>query len=389
MLSSQQEMPELMSNQAAAKDSEQAARPSSARRSSTGRSWLLGAANILATLIILALLATARQYALELSQPRLPTAVPTLMPTFTPEVALPPFNLTSLSPAGLMRSAQLHTTLPDFSAFEIREYEVQKGDTLIGIAELFGIKSQTILWGNYDRLFDDPHNLRVGMNLRIMPVDGVLYTWTKDDGLNGVSSFFKVTPDDIINWPGNHLNPETIGDLSHPNIEVGSALFVPGGERDFIGWTVPTISRSEPAKARLLGPGFCGAINGGAVGSGAFVWPSTNHDISGYNYSPEINHWGIDIAGQLGNPVYATDAGVVVYAGWNNNGYGNLVVIDHGNGWQSLYGHLSAIFVGCGASVSQGGQIGTVGSTGNSTGPHLHFEVSINGVRVNPLSLTQ
>jgi murein DD-endopeptidase MepM/ murein hydrolase activator NlpD len=122
----------------------------------------------------------------------------------------------------------------------------------------------------------------------------------------------------------------------------------------------------------------------GAVGMGSFVWPTTNHWLSGFNYSPDTNHPAIDIAGQLGNPVFAADNGVIVYAGWNNWGYGNVVVIDHGNGWQTLYAHLSYYGVGCGLSVNQGDVIGSIGSTGNSSGPHLHFEMMYQGSKVNP-----
>ena len=124
-----------------------------------------------------------------------------------------------------------------------------------------------------------------------------------------------------------------------------------------------------------MGPGFCGTITDGAVGIGTFTWPTTEKYLSGFDYSPDTNHYGIDVAGKLGNPIYAVDNGVVVYSGWNNWGYGNVIVIDHGNGWQSLYSHLSTIGVSCGASVYQGGTIGYMGSTGNSSGPHLHFEL--------------
>jgi murein DD-endopeptidase MepM/ murein hydrolase activator NlpD len=113
----------------------------------------------------------------------------------------------------------------------------------------------------------------------------------------------------------------------------------------------------------------------GPVGTGTFIWPTTEKYLSGYDYSPETNHWGIDVAGRLGNSIFATDNGVVVYAGWNDWGYGNVVVIDHGNGWQTLYAHLSAFNVDCGSYVYQGDTIGAMGSTGNSSGPHLHFEM--------------
>jgi murein DD-endopeptidase MepM/ murein hydrolase activator NlpD len=92
----------------------------------------------------------------------------------------------------------------------------------------------------------------------------------------------------------------------------------------------------------------------GIVGAGVFIWPANNRFLSGYDYSPATNHSGIDIDGNLGDGVYAADNGVVVYAGWNNWGYGNVVVINHGNGWQTLYAHLSSYYVSCGQGVSQG-----------------------------------
>lgn len=308
------------------------------------------------------------------------------LPTETTTIPPPPFDTrTVLIDGGIPRFAQLHTTLPTRARFEITQYEVQKGDTIFGIAEKFGIKPQTLLWGNFDILADDPHRLQPGQKLNILPVDGVLYEWHAGDGLNGVSKFFGVTVDDIFNWPGNQLNPDTVGDLTNPNIEVGTRLLIPGGTRAFISWSAPLISRTDPAKAKIFGPGYCGTVVDGYTGQGTFVWPSSETYLSGYDFSPATNHWGIDIAGSMGNPIYATDSGVVVYAGWNDWGYGNVIVIDHGDGWQSLYAHLSQLFVGCGSSVSQATTIAAMGSTGRSSGPHLHFELmNASGVRVNP-----
>ncbi|HRQ32377.1 MAG TPA: M23 family metallopeptidase, partial [Anaerolineales bacterium] len=121
-----------------------------------------------------------------------------------------------------------------------------------------------------------------------------------------------------------------------------------------------------------------------AVGFGAFIWPSRSHKLSGFDYSPNTNHWGVDISGNTGEGVYATDAGVVVYAGWNEHGYGSMIMIDHGNNFQSLYAHLSGINVVCGQSVGQGDLIGSIGSTGNSSGSHLHFEIRAISSFVNP-----
>jgi murein DD-endopeptidase MepM/ murein hydrolase activator NlpD len=111
-----------------------------------------------------------------------------------------------------------------------------------------------------------------------------------------------------------------------------------------------------------------------------------DHWLSGYDYTPEANHPAVDFGGAMGNAIYAADNGVVVYAGWNDWGYGNVTVIDHGNGYQTLYAHQSQIRVGCGQSVFKGDLIGNMGSTGNSSGPHLHFEMWDNGAHVSPHS---
>jgi murein DD-endopeptidase MepM/ murein hydrolase activator NlpD len=199
-----------------------------------------------------------------------------------------------------------------------------------------------------------------------------------------VAKFFQVTPEDIINFPGNKLSPETIGDWSNPDIEPGTWLVIPGGRREFVNWSAPDIPRDNPGIAKVLGPGACESVVNGSIGSGAFIWPADNHLLSGYDYDPSANHPGIDIDGNEGDPVYAADSGVVVYAGWNSWGYGNVIVINHGNSWQTLYAHLSTYYVNCGVSVVQGGVIGAIGSTGNADGAHLHFEMMFGGVRVNP-----
>jgi len=311
-------------------------------------------------------------------------------PTITPRIPPPPFEMPAESSQvlGISRRAMPHTALPSRPRFEIIEYEVQSGDTVIGIAERFNLQPQTVLWSNFDVLYDDPHRLMPGQKLKILPVDGLLYEWHNGDGLNGVAEFFKVTPQEIIEWPSNNLTPEKVADLSNPNIEPGTVLLIPGGVREWQGWSNPMIPRSNPASAKLMGPGYCGVVTTGYTGSGTFIWPTTATYISGYNYSPATNHRAVDIGGAMGNALYAADSGVVVYAGWNNYGYGNTVVIDHGNGWQTLYAHImdGGILVSCGQSVSQGETIAYMGSTGNSSGPHLHFELMHESYgKVNPL----
>jgi murein DD-endopeptidase MepM/ murein hydrolase activator NlpD len=299
-------------------------------------------------------------------------------------LSLPPL-LTQQSAQGLVRQTSLHTIIPNRPRQEVVKYVVQPGDTVFGIAEKFGLKPQTILWANYYTLLDNPHSLRPGQELNILPVDGTYYQWQEGDGLNGVARFFGVKPEDIINFPANHLDPNTIGDYAHPNIKPGTWLVIPGGRREFVSWSAPIgVTRQNPAIARALGPGACGPVNGGAVGFGTFIWPANKHYLSGYDYSPETNHYGIDIAGNQGEAVYASDAGVIVYAGWNDWGYGNMIIIDHGNGFQTLYAHLSALNVVCGQSVGQGDVIGAIGTTGRSSGPHLHFEIISSSAKVNP-----
>ncbi len=311
--------------------------------------------------------------------------VPTQTPTSAPAI-LPAFAAGGpVYQYGISRLSLLHTTIPTRPRTDIISYTVKEGDTIFGIAEMFGLKPETILWGNYFTLADNPELIHPGLELNIMPMNGVYHRWSAGEGLNGVAHGYKVTPDVIVNWAGNHLDPATLGDYSHPNIEAGTMLFVPGGQRDFVTWSAPRISRDNPGVAKILGPGSCGTVVDGAVGTGSFIWPTVNHFLSGYDYSPSTNHFGIDIAGALGNAVYASDNGVVVYAGWNDWGYGNVIVIDHDGGWQTLYAHLSAYNVGCGQSVYQGDVIGAIGSTGNSSGPHLHFEMlSESYGKVNP-----
>ena len=293
---------------------------------------------------------------------------------------------TNINTGGIPRMAVIHTTIPSRPRLEVTTYDVQLGDTVFGISEKFGITPQTVLWGNYNTLLDDPHNLKAGQELNILPVNGTYYEWQDGDGLNGVAIFFGVTTEDIITYPGNRLNPETLGDYARPNIAPGTLLIIPGGERLFISWSAPVgVTRENPASSYILGDGACEPISGGAIGFGSFVWPAASHFLSGYDWSPQTNHRGIDIAGHEGAGIFAVDAGVIVYSGWNNYGYGNVVIIDHGTGFQSMYAHMSSIYVGCGQSIGQGEAIGAFGSTGRSSGAHLHFELmtSVYG-KVNP-----
>jgi murein DD-endopeptidase MepM/ murein hydrolase activator NlpD len=277
----------------------------------------------------------------------------------------------------ITRTINLRTHIPSRPRQEVITYTVRSGDTLFGISEKYGITPETILWSNAI-LKDDPHLLRPDQELLISPVTGVVRVVHEGDTVDGLASVYRADAEDIINWPGNQLDPD------NPALIEDSVIVVPGGERDFVQWTVPRIARAKRNPLPMsAGPGACtGGYQGGAVGSGSFIWPASNRYLSGYNYSGY--HPAIDIAAGLGAPIYASDSGVVVFAGWSNWGYGYMVVVDHGNGWQTLYSHLSQWNVNCGQSVYQGTVLGLSGSTGNSTGPHLHFEINYQGTRVNP-----
>lgn len=352
-----------------------------------------GAASLSISLFVVVALLMGRFYATEsggLASSKAEDAVINQDPTLEP--VAPTFLVEELQSGsgGLYKEVTLHTILPSHNRTELTTYTVQAGDSLFSIAEKFGIKPETVLWGNRYTLGEDPHIIYPGQTLNILPVDGVLHMWTAGEGLNGVSEFYKVSAEDIVNFPLNGLSMASIGDFADPNIEPGTLLIIPGGQGVFTDWRTPRISRENPATAKYVGPGSCTGSYDGVMGSLSFLWPSTERYLSGFEYSPSTNHYAIDIAGKMGNPIYATDNGVIVYAGWNDYGYGEMVVIDHGYGWQSLYAHLSVINVSCGQEVFRGDTIGLMGSTGKSTGPHLHFELRNDDFgRVNPWDFLQ
>ena len=289
---------------------------------------------------------------------------------------------------GIQRTALLHTSIPTRSRVDVLVYTVEQGDSLFAIAETFGLKPETVLWGNFNTLADNPHTLQPGQELNILPVNGTFHEWTEGESLLKVSEYYGVDPLDIIQYPGNNINIYDF-DIDNPTFIAGQQLIVPGGERELVDYGPPAITRDNPAIAATYGPGHCGMIYTGNVGVGIFGWPTTERWVAGYDYTPGANHSAIDIAGSIGNPVWATDNGVVVYAGWSNYGYGNLIVIDHGGGWQTLYAHMNSINVGCGQSVNKGEGIGGLGNTGNSSGAHLHFEMIYVGSKVNPWNFLQ
>ncbi len=346
-----------------------------------GESLLRAATNIFSLIAIILVVWLAHMY---FRQPAAQAQGNSQTPQVPTPIAAAPSQASTdpqdLSSVGVLRQTDIHTNIPTRARQDIVKYTVQAGDTIIGIAQNFNLQPKTVFSANYALLQDDPHNLRPGQQLDILPVDGVYRQWVAGESIATVAKYYQVTPDAIINYPGNHLDPNTT------TIAAGTWIIIPGGVYQYhaVGQIPLGFTRSNPASPQVAGPGACPPTNGGAIGTGTFVYPTDRHYLSGFDYSTKTNHLGIDLAANLGDNIYATDGGVVVYAGANNYGYGNMVMIDHGTGFQSLYAHLSQIFVQCGQSVTQGQVIGAAGATGNASGPHLHFEIRTMTTVIDP-----
>jgi len=259
----------------------------------------------------------------------------------------------------LVRAAMPHTIIPDRPRLSIITYTVQPGDTVFGIAETFGISPETVLWANGDLEYH-PDDLSIGQELNIPPVSGVYYTVQAGDSLEKLAKTFQVTPEDILSYPLNEIGPD--GTLSE-----GQKLIIPNGVKPYVPRRVQHYAGPIPEDA--------------SKGTGAFGWPASGRITQGY----WSLHRAIDIGAPSGTPVYASDSGYVVFAGWDDSGYGNIIIINHGNGYLTYYAHLSKILVAVGNSVSKGSKIGQVGSTGRSTGSHLHFEIRQHDIQRNPI----
>lgn len=264
----------------------------------------------------------------------------------------------------LQRSAVPFTVVQQKPREEIEIYTVKAGDTVLGIAAAFGLQPETIMWAN-SAIESNPDRLAIGDQLNILPFDGVLHVVKPGDTLAGLAARYKSDMGKITAFPLNDL-PD-----SSAALKIGSQIVIPDGSKPFVTPQIATGVRRADAPADA------------ARGSGSFSWPASG------NITQQFwgGHRAIDIGSWVGAPVKSADSGYVVLAGggWNG-GYGNHVIVDHGNGFTTLYAHLNSIFVRPGESISRGQQIGTVGNTGNSTGPHLHFEIRYQGTPRNPFN---
>lgn len=256
----------------------------------------------------------------------------------------------------------------------IETYTVQDGDTISSIAHHFGLNVTTILWANGLSVKSTIHP---GATLTILPVDGVTYKIAKGDTLSRIAQKYSVDSNDI-------LQANALADADA--LRLGQTLIIPGGVQQ----AAPTVAKRPVASVgAIFAPSPSSSVPASsAAGSKPFIWPTDQHRINTYfgQYYIFGRHTGLDINCTAGkNTNRAAADGIVIFAGWNTGGYGNLVKIDHGNGLISYYGHNAKLYVHAGQEVSQGDPVGLCGTTGRSTGPHLHFEVRKNNVPVNPL----
>lgn len=241
----------------------------------------------------------------------------------------------------------------------IIDYQVQSGDTVKSIAEKFGISQDTIRWKN-DLVKD---KIKVDQTLKILPVTGIGHTVIKGDTVYSIAKKYDSDSQAIVDFPFNTFtNDETF------ELAIGQTVIVPDG-------VMPAAAVAPRARQMT-------ANAGSVTASGQFVWPTQGTITQRYSWY----HPGLDIANRGLPIVVGGDSGRIVFAGWDSSGYGNMVLIDHGNGFMTRYGHLSQIMVVSGQTVAKGQTIGRMGSTGRSTGPHTHLEIYLNGVRVNPLN---
>jgi len=256
-------------------------------------------------------------------------------------------------------NAEMQTVISDVRD-KIIEYKVQSGDTLSKVAEKFGVSVETIRWQN--SLTKD--SIKEGRILGILPVTGVSHKVRKGETVYSIAKLYDTSPQAVVDFPFNTFtNDETF------ELAIGQVIIVPDG-------VMP--KAQVPTRIRQITPNA-----GTVVASGNFVWPTSGTITQRFVWY----HKGIDIANSGAPDVLAADSGKVITAGWSNVGYGNHVVIDHGNGYRTLYGHMQTIYVVSGQTVSRGARIGKMGSTGRSTGVHTHFEVILNGVYINPLNV--
>jgi len=273
-----------------------------------------------------------------------------------------PSSVLSVSTESLSTETQVSDKLRD----KVLEYSVKDGDTIGTIAEKFGVSKETVLWQND---LTDKSKIKPGQIIEILPVSGIAHRVKKGDTIYSIAKKYDANTQPIVDFPFNTFtNDETF------ELAVGQIVIVPEGVRKSSGLKyIPRVRQTTPNA-------------GTVVALGSFAWPTSGVITQNFAWY----HTAIDVANRSAPKILAADSGTVIVAGWPDSwGYGNRVVIDHGNGYKTRYAHMASVYVSVGQTVNQGDAIGKMGSTGRSTGTHLHFEVIRNGVKLSPLSVLQ
>lgn len=316
-----------------------------------------------------------------------PTATYTiiLMPTATPT------PVHDAPPTDSTLGAELMEPVGPHGAEEFSTYTVGEGDTLLTVALEVGVDVEDLPCA-VSPIFQSDQPLVIGDILEVPPASWHCHQVGVDESLTQIAARYEIDPVEIIDIAWNQLDANALGDKLLPE---GSYLRVPptlgedtnGGFINFMLEQPLTVSPvtayatggTKPRTTQMIGP----LPEDWPYGSGNFMWPVFGLMSQGYRN----DHRAIDVAANTGTFITASDRGEVIRAGWNDQGYGMFVVIDHNIDYITLYAHMSEVFVKEGDIVSQGQIIGAIGSTGNSTGPHLHFEIRDFGRRANPLDL--
>lgn len=284
-------------------------------------------------------------------------------PTPLPQGPLPVVNDSSLAPLPNPRTYQIKLPVHDFQM-----HEIARGETPNIIAGQYGISAETLLGGN-TWLSQESNQLQVGAQLVILPVDGVLHKVRAGETIESIAELYRVSTADIIAYAPNNL------EFPFYRLVPESELVIPGASIGQFFFTAPKSVATNAA----------GQPQWKVFGTGSYIWPVNGRCITQFYNG---FHPGLDVSSSEGAPVYASDTGTVTYASFAAGtyyDYGNLIVLNHGNGFETFYAHLSSIGVFPGQTVTQGELIGFTGNTGRSSGPHIHFEIRDNDFRINPL----
>jgi len=272
-------------------------------------------------------------------------------------------------PTFMVPLALPNTIIPKRGRRGIVIYVVQKGDLVHSIAKKFEITPGTLLWANPD-LERNPDLLIIGQELVILPISGVHHTIKKGDTVASIAKKYSIEPQAI--WDCEFNDQRVL-----ENLPPGEKIIAPGGKKPYVPRPVYVYTGPVPKSANR--------------GTGRFGWPTSGVITQGYWVTGGgYGHPAIDIANPSRPFIRAADSGFVIKVARNtgNTGYGNYVMVDHRNGFVTLYAHLDTILVNVGDSVGKGAVLGRMGNTGKVrgiTGIHLHFEIIKNGVRRNPM----